>query len=81
MAAICATCISDLSRIQKSFTDSTKFLAFHFSHTSLTLRVRLDVRNDGDADDGAAKPTPASAPKPVTNNLGQLIGVNLNVTA
>ena len=40
-----------------------------------------DVRNDGDADDGAAKPTPASAPKPVTNNLGQLIGANLNVTA
>ena len=40
-----------------------------------------DVGNDGDTDDGAATATPASAPKPVTNTLGQLIGTNLNVTA
>ena len=40
-----------------------------------------DVSNDGDSDDGAATATPASAPKPVTNTLGQLIGAHLNVTA
>jgi hypothetical protein len=39
-----------------------------------------DVRNDGDADDGAAA-AQVAAPKPVTNTLGQLIGRNVNVSA
>jgi len=45
------------------------------------IRGGKDVRNDGDADDGAVSATPTSAPKPVTNTQGQLIGTNLNVTA
>lgn len=40
-----------------------------------------DVRNDGDADDGAAAVSQAKSPQPTTNNLGQQIGKNLNVTA
>ena len=39
-----------------------------------------DVKNDGDADDGASTAS-ASAPSPVVNTLGQQIGNNLNVTA
>jgi hypothetical protein len=43
-------------------------------------RAGKDVRNDGDADDAGAA-AQKTAPKPVTNTLGQLIGRNVNVTA
>lgn len=46
------------------------------------VRGGKNTRNNGDADDGVANAAgKASAPKPVTNGLGQLIGRNLNVTA
>jgi hypothetical protein len=40
-----------------------------------------DVKNDGDTDDAAAAPAPVAAPKPTTNNVGQVIGEHLNVQA
>ena len=40
-----------------------------------------DARNVGGTDSGAATTTSSSAPKPVTNTLGQLIGAKLNVSA
>lgn len=39
-----------------------------------------DLKNDSDADDGAATST-ATTSSPVVNTLGQQIGRNLNVTA
>jgi hypothetical protein len=48
------------------------------SEASEATRSGKDVRNDGDADDAGAA-AKGSAPKPVTNTLGQVIGRNLNV--
>ncbi|OIQ71844.1 hypothetical protein GALL_465380 [mine drainage metagenome] len=45
-----------------------------------TPRASKEVKADGDSDDGS-KAAKTSAPKPVTNTLGQLIGRNVNVSA
>ncbi len=42
------------------------------------IRAGKDAKNDGDADDGV-KAAQASAPKPVTNTLGQVLGQHVNV--
>ena len=40
-----------------------------------------DIKNDGDADDAGGAATPAAAPRPTTNTVGQVIGQHLNVKA
>jgi hypothetical protein len=40
-----------------------------------------DIKRDGDADDAATATAPVAAPKPTTNNVGQVIGQHLNVKA
>ncbi|MDR3369151.1 hypothetical protein [Rhodoferax sp.] len=64
-----------------SISSSTPVQAPQKASPTEATRGGKDVSNDSDSDDGATTATPASAPKPVTNTLGQLIGANLNVTA
>jgi hypothetical protein len=49
------------------------------TETAEATNAGKDVRNDGDTDDAAASAPPP--PQPTTNNMGQQIGKNLNVSA